>query len=155
MGHPHAHQLTERRFVLALALTGLVLVAEVVGGLWTGSLALISDAAHVFLDVFALGMSYLALRLAALPPDDRHTYGFHRMQVLTALLNGVTLLLVAFEIFRAAWNRLRHPAPVLAGPMLVVAVVGLDWGHVGVLIGLTVVWLIVARVIFDRRDLGV
>jgi cobalt-zinc-cadmium efflux system protein len=116
---------TEQRFVLSLTLTGLILIAEIVGGLWTGSLALLSDAAHVFLDIFALGMSYGALRLAALPPDDRHTYGFHRLQVLAALFNGATLLLVAFEIFREAWDRFGNPSPVLAGPMLVVAVVGL------------------------------
>ncbi len=115
----------EHRFLLSLTLTGLILVAEVAGGLWTGSLALLSDAAHVFLDLFALGMSYVALRLAALPPDDRHTYGFHRMQVLAALANGATLLLVAFEIWREAWQRFQHPAPVLAGPMLAVAVAGL------------------------------
>jgi cobalt-zinc-cadmium efflux system protein len=59
------HHHTERRFVLSLVLTGLILVAEVIGGLWTGSLALLSDAAHVFLDAFALGMSYVAIRLAA------------------------------------------------------------------------------------------
>ncbi|MCX7682979.1 MAG: cation diffusion facilitator family transporter [Anaerolineae bacterium] len=115
----------EYRLLLSLVLTGLILVAEFVGGLWTGSLALLSDAAHVFFDMFALGMSYLALRLAALPPDDRHTYGYHRWQVLAALLNGATLLLVAFEIFREAWERFQHPSPVLAGPMLAVAVVGL------------------------------
>lgn len=144
MSHTHTH-LTERRFVWSLVLTGLILAAEIAGGLWTGSLALLSDAAHVFLDVFALGLSYVALRLVALPPDDRHTYGFHRMQVLAALLNGVTLLLVAFEIFREAWARLQSPAPVLAGPMLVVAVVGL------------VVNLVVALVLreHDHDDLNV
>lgn len=123
MHHDALH--TGRRLVVSLVLTGLVLIAEVIGGLWTGSLALLSDAAHVFLDLFALGMSYLALRLAALPPSDRHTYGFHRLQVLAALLNGATLLWVAFEIFREAWARFHNPAPVLAGPMLAVASVGL------------------------------
>ena len=122
---PRNTQYIQRRFVLSLALTGLILLVEITGGLWTGSLALLSDAAHIFLDVFALGMSYIALRLAALPPDDRHTYGFHRMQVLAALVNGATLLLVAFEIFREAWERFHRPALVLAGPMLAVAVVGL------------------------------
>lgn len=115
----------ERRFILSLALTGLVLAAEVAGGLLTGSLALLSDAAHVFLDLFALGVSYGALRLAALPADDRHTYGFHRLQVLAALANGATLPIVAFGIFHEAWVRFQQPAPVLAGPMLVVAVTGL------------------------------
>ncbi len=142
----HHHTLsTEQRFVLSLILTGAIFLAEVVGGLWTRSLALLSDAAHVFLDVFALGMSYGALRLAALPPDDRYTYGFHRLQVLAALANGATLLLVAFGIFREAWERFRNPAPVLAGPMLAVAVVGLT------------VNLIVALVLrkHDHHDLNV
>jgi len=116
---------TEHRFLLSLALTGLILIAEVVGGLLTGSLALLSDAAHIFLDILALAMSYIALRVAALPPDDRHTYGFHRWQVIAALANGATLILVAFGIFREAWARFREPAPVLAGPMLAVAVAGL------------------------------
>jgi len=138
-------QRTQRRFVLSLVLTGLILVTEIAGGLWTGSLALLSDAAHVFLDAFALGMSYIALRLAALPPDDRHTYGFHRMQVLAALANGATLLLVAFEIFREAWERFRQPAPVLAGPMLAVAVVGL---------GVNLVVALVLRE-HDHHDLNV
>jgi cobalt-zinc-cadmium efflux system protein len=115
----------ERLFVLSLILTGLILVVEVVGGVWTGSLALLSDAAHVFMDVFALGLSYVALRLSSLPADDRHTYGFHRLQVLAALANGATLLLVSFEIFREAWRRFQNPAPIRAGPMLVVAVIGL------------------------------
>lgn len=141
----HSTPRTEHRLVIALILTGLILVAEVVGGLWTGSLALLSDAAHVFLDVFALGMSYLALRLAALPPDDRHTYGFHRWQVLAALLNGATLLLVAFEIFREAWARFQNPSPVLAGPMLAVAIVGL--------VGNLVVALVLRE--HDHHDLNV
>ncbi|MCX6029690.1 MAG: cation diffusion facilitator family transporter [Chloroflexi bacterium] len=136
---------TERRFILSLALTGLILTAEVAGGLWTHSLALLSDAGHVALDLLALGMSYAALRLAARPADDRHTYGFHRWQVIAALVNGATLFLVSFGIFREAWIRLREPAAVLAGPMLVVAIVGL------------VVNLLVALVLreHDHDDLNV
>ncbi|MGQ9766118.1 MAG: cation diffusion facilitator family transporter [Anaerolineae bacterium] len=115
----------EQRFIWAISLTGLIFLAEMVGGLFTGSLALLSDAAHVFLDVMALGLSYGALRLAARPADVHHTYGFHRFQVLAALVNGATLLVVAFGIFREAVERLREPVSVLAGPMLAVAVVGL------------------------------
>jgi len=115
----------EQRLLWALVLTGLILMAEIVGGFWTRSLALLSDASHVFLDFLALGMSYLALRLASLPPDDRHTYGFHRLQVLAALANGATLLLVVFGILREAWERFWNPEVVLAGPMLLVATVGL------------------------------
>jgi cobalt-zinc-cadmium efflux system protein len=123
--HQHAHTGIETRFLLSLALTGLIFLAELLGGLLTRSLALLSDAAHVFLDVFALGLSYVAIRLASLPPNDRHTYGYHRLRVLAALVNGATLLLIAFEIFREAVRRFSNPEPVLAGPMLVVAVIGL------------------------------
>lgn len=121
----HTPKLKENRFVFSLVLTGLIFLVEFIGGFWTGSLALLSDSAHVFLDAFALGLSYLAIRAAALPPNDRHTYGYHRLQVLAALANGATLLLIAVEILREAWSRFRHPAPVSAGPMLAIAVVGL------------------------------
>jgi cobalt-zinc-cadmium efflux system protein len=113
------------RFVAALALTAVILVAEIAGGLITHSLALLSDAAHVLLDMLALALSYIALRLAARPADDRHTYGYHRFEVLAALANGSLLILMAFGIFREAVRRFSEPQPVLAGPMLVVAVIGL------------------------------
>jgi cobalt-zinc-cadmium efflux system protein len=127
MSHDHhaSHVGIERRFLLSLALTGLIFLVELIGGLLTRSLALTSDAAHVFLDVFALLLSYVAIRLASLPPNDRHTYGYHRLQVLAALANGATLLLVAVEIFREAIGRFSDPESILAGPMLVVAVIGL------------------------------
>jgi cobalt-zinc-cadmium efflux system protein len=135
----------ERRFVLSIALTGLILIAEILGGLWTGSLALLSDAAHILMDILALAMSYAALRIAARPADARHTYGYHRWQVLAALANGATLLLVAFGIFREAWHRFQAPGSVLAGPMLMVAILGL------------VVNLVVALVLrdHDHNDLNV
>jgi len=120
-----SHAVKSRRFVFALSLTGLIFLVEFFGGLWTGSLALLSDSAHVFMDFFALSLSYLAIRAAQLPADDRHTYGYHRMQVLAALVNGATLLLISFEIMREAWSRLQNPQPVLAGPMLLIALVGL------------------------------
>jgi cobalt-zinc-cadmium efflux system protein len=125
MSHDHPRELKENRFIFALALTGLIFLVEFIGGYWTGSLALLSDSAHVFMDAFALGLSYLAIRAAKLPADDKHTYGFHRMQVLAALTNGAMLFLIAFEILREAWNRFQNPEPVLAGPMLVIAIIGL------------------------------
>jgi cobalt-zinc-cadmium efflux system protein len=125
MSHDHTNEIKENRFVLALALTGLIFLAEFIGGFWTHSLALLSDSAHVFMDAFALGLSYLAIRAAKLPADDKHTYGYHRMQVLAALTNGATLFLIAFEILREAWNRFQNPEAVSAGPMLVIAVIGL------------------------------
>jgi len=125
MSNDHTSEIKENRFVLALALTGLIFIVELIGGFWTHSLALLSDSAHVFMDAFALGLSYLAIRAAKLPADDKHTYGFHRMQVLAALTNGATLLLIAFEIMRQAWYRFRNPEAVQAGPMLIIAIIGL------------------------------
>lgn len=133
-----------RRLGIALGIGGGVLLAEVAGGLLTGSLALLSDAAHVFLDIFALALSYAALRLASRPPDARYTYGYHRLQVLVALVNGGTLVAVSLGIFREAWERLWEPAPVLAGPMLGVAAAGF-------LANLVMAWLLHEH---DRHDVN-
>lgn len=139
------HHTTERRLLLALGLTGLILLLEVAGGLWTHSLALLSDAAHILLDVLALALSYVAVRVSVRPADERHTYGFHRVRVLAALANGALLLLMALGIFREALLRLREPAEVLAGPMLGIAIAGL------------IVNLVVMRVLgdHDHDDLNV
>jgi cobalt-zinc-cadmium efflux system protein len=122
---PHESPATERRFLFSLVLTGAIFLAELIGGWWTGSLALLSDAAHVFLDVFALGLSYGALRISARPPDNRHTFGFHRLEVLAALINGLTLGAIAVGIFSEAWERWLTPQEVKSAPMLVIAVIGL------------------------------
>lgn len=122
---PHPRPAVERSFILSIALTTLILIAEVVGGFWTGSLALLSDAAHVFMDVFALTLSFVALRLSAMPPDDRYTYGYHRLEVLAALINGVTLGVIAIGIFWEAAARWNAPEPIKSGEMLVIAVIGL------------------------------
>lgn len=122
---PHSKPGVERRFVLSIGLTLAILAIELVGGLWTGSLALLSDAAHIFMDVFALVLSYGALRLSALPADDRHTYGWHRLEVLAALINGATLLVIALGIWREAYLRWQTPQPIRSVEMLVIAVLGL------------------------------
>lgn len=122
---PHPRPAVERSFILSIVLTSLILVAEIVGGIWTGSLALLSDAAHVFMDVFALSLSFAALRLSALPADDRHTYGYHRLEVLAALVNGVTLGVIALGIFWEAAARWGAPEPIKSVEMLIIAVIGL------------------------------
>jgi cobalt-zinc-cadmium efflux system protein len=122
---PHPRPAVERSFTLSIALTSLILLAEVAGGIWTGSLALLSDAAHVFMDVFALTLSFVALRLSALPPDDRHTYGYHRLEVLAALINGVTLGIIAIGIFWEAAARWGAPEPIKSVEMMIIAVIGL------------------------------
>ncbi len=123
--NPHPNKSIENRFILSVLLTAAIMIVEVVGGFWTGSLALLSDAGHVFMDMFALALSYIALRLSALPPDDRHTYGFHRLEVLAALINGVTLGAIAIEIFSEAWGRWQNPEPIKSVEMLVIAGIGL------------------------------
>lgn len=130
--HHHGHELSGPseggvggRLLLSVALTALICVVEVAGGLWTGSLALLSDAAHVFLDVLALAMSYGALRLAALPANARHSYGYRRAEVLAALINAVTLIVVAVGIGKEAWDRWQAPVSIHSGEMLIIAAVGL------------------------------
>lgn len=122
---PHNTPQIEHRLVLSLGFTGLIFLAEILGGFWTGSLALLSDAAHVFMDMFAIGLSYLALRLSALPADDRHTYGWHRLEVLAALLNGITLLVISAGIWYEAYRRWLEPPQVRSLEMLLIATIGL------------------------------
>ncbi len=80
-----------KRLIFAIVLTAITLVTEVIGGLWSNSLALLSDAGHVFLDLFALMLSLAAIKLAAQPPNELHSYGWHRAEVLASLINGLTV----------------------------------------------------------------
>jgi cobalt-zinc-cadmium efflux system protein len=121
----HAHQTLQHRFVLSLGISAIIFVAELAGGFWTGSLALLSDSAHVFLDFFALAFSYIALRVSTLPADDRHTFGWHRLEVFAGLANGLTLFAVTVTILYEAWQRIKSPVVVHSGEMLVIAVIGL------------------------------
>lgn len=113
------------RLVLAILLTAVTLIAEIIGGIWTNSLALLSDAAHVFLDLFALLLSLGAIRLSALPATETRTFGFHRAEVFASLINGVTIFLIAGGIFYEASGRLMQPEKVNSLPMLSIATIGL------------------------------
>jgi len=114
-----------RGFVIAIGLTAVTLVAELIGGFWTNSLALLSDAAHVFMDLFALVLSLAAIRLAKFPASDTRTYGWHRAEIFASLINGVTLLLIGIGIFEEAWQRLLAPEAVKSKEMFVIALIGL------------------------------
>lgn len=124
MNHPHDLAI-QKKFILSILLTVLILAAEIIGGIWSGSLALLSDAAHVFSDVFALGLSFFALRVSMRPPDDRHSYGWHRAEVLAALVNGVSLLVIAIGIWVEAYKRWQNPVTVRSTEMMVIAIIGL------------------------------
>ncbi len=114
-----------RSLVLALGLTSTFLVAEVVGALISGSLALLADAAHMATDAGGLALALFAIWFAARPATPAKTYGYLRAEVLAALANAVVLLLLTVYILYEAWQRLFEPPEILSVPMLVVAVVGL------------------------------
>lgn len=124
--HPHdARGATQRRLAYALGLVLLYLAAEVVGGILTGSLALLADAGHMLSDAGALGLSLFATWVARRPPTPQRTYGYYRIEILAALVNGAALLAVSVFIFVEGVKRLSDPPEVLGGAMLAVAVGGL------------------------------
>lgn len=124
-GHDHGRGEITRRLVWVLAITATFTVAEIVGGILSNSLALLADAGHMFSDVAALGLSVFAIRLARRPPTQRRTYGYARFEILAALVNGATLLVVAGLIVVEAWERVREPVSIDGVVMLSVAGLGL------------------------------
>jgi cobalt-zinc-cadmium efflux system protein len=123
-GH-HRSPSTQRRLALALGLAAVYLVAEIAGGLLTGSLALLADAGHMGSDVAALSLALFAAWVASHPADDRWTYGRSRAEILAALAQGVALVAVSLLIAFEAVERLRAPQPVAGAGMLAVATGGL------------------------------
>ncbi len=120
------HQARDRRgLMLSLTLAFAFFLVELLGGIWTNSLALISDAGHMFSDVGALGFSLVAITWAAKPPTPAKTYGYHRLEILAALINGLVLWGFTAFIFFEAYQRLQEPPVVKSGAMLIIAVVGL------------------------------
>ncbi len=122
---PHRHEANERSVGIAALLTGSFMVAEVVGGIVAGSLALLADAGHMLTDFATLALAWLGFRLTRRPADWRRTYGFDRFAVLVAFVNGITLFVLAAWIVVEAVQRLGSPVEVLGVPMLAIAVVGL------------------------------
>jgi cobalt-zinc-cadmium efflux system protein len=114
-----------KRLTLALVLAAVYMVAEVVGGLLANSLALLADAGHMLTDVAALGLSLFAIWAAQRPATPKRTYGYRRMEILAALVNGATLVAIAVLIFAEAYRRWSNPPSVKGGLMLAVACGGL------------------------------
>jgi len=129
MGHDHSHvgqvEGNEQRLLLALGLTALFMVVEIVGGVLTNSLALLSDAAHMFTDVTALAISLAAVKIGKRPVDDRRSYGYQRFEILAAAFNALLLFGAAAYILYEAWRRFLEPPQVDSGGMLGIAVIGL------------------------------
>ncbi|WP_240432540.1 cation diffusion facilitator family transporter [Rubrobacter indicoceani] len=133
--HDHSHGSTGHRALWAvLALTVAFMVVEVAGGLLTGSLALIADAGHMLSDSLALGAALFASWLAGRPATPNRSFGFKRAEILAALANGLTLVVVSVWIFYEAFGRIDAPPEVLGGPMLAVAVLGLAVNAAGAFI---------------------
>jgi cobalt-zinc-cadmium efflux system protein len=128
MHRPHLRPSSDaerRALVGALWLTALLFVVEVVGGILANSLALLSDAAHMLTDLLSLGLAGAALRLAARPATRRRTFGYYRLEILSALANGILLALFAGGILVEAWNRFQDPPAVRTDVLLPVATAGL------------------------------
>ena len=124
-GGQHHRDANSRRLWITLVLVTVYMVAEVVGGLLSNSLALLADAGHMLSDAASLGLALAAMWVARRPRTASHTYGFHRAEILAALANGVTLVVIAAFIAREAWLRLQAPPEVRGGLMLAVATGGL------------------------------
>ncbi len=118
------HEVAQNRLKLAIFLTLIILAVEVIGGFLANSLALLGDAGHVLTDLFALGLTWYAIRLAARPPTSQRTFGYHRVGIMVAFINAVTLILVVAGLALAAWHRFQHPQAVQPLTMLLAAAVG-------------------------------
>ena len=143
-GHAHRHGRAEssrKRLTIVTLLTAAYMIAEAVGGWWTGSLALFADAGHMLADVAALTLALIAVWFSARPATAGKTFGYHRLEILAAFINGIALVVIAFFIFYEAYFRWLSPTPIRGIPMTMVAAGGL------------VVNLICARLLHtDRHD---
>ncbi|MGB9716235.1 MAG: cation diffusion facilitator family transporter [Thermodesulfovibrionales bacterium] len=115
----------EKRLVLSFALTLLILFAEVIGGIISKSLALLSDAGHMLTDVFALGLSMIAMRIGKKPSDSRATFGYQRIGLLVAVINAISLIVISIFIFYESYHRFISPPKIHTSTMLFIAGIGL------------------------------
>lgn len=139
-GHDHSHTPTvtranERKVLVSFVLIFTFMLVEVVGGVLSGSLALLADAGHMFTDAVALALAYLAFRFGRRAADSKRTFGYLRFEVVAGFVNAVTLFAIVGWIVYEAWQRFQQPHAVLAGPMFAVAFVGL-------LINVLVLWIL-------------
>jgi cobalt-zinc-cadmium efflux system protein len=139
-GHEHTHGLRQqsgggkRDLLIALSITLLMMIAEVVGGLLSNSLALLSDAGHMLTDNFALLLSFFAMKFATMPATEKRTFGFYRLEILAALINGIILVVISLYIIYQAYLRMINPQRVEGMLMLIVAVIGLAANIIGAVV---------------------
>lgn len=136
--HEHLHEHLENttlasKFRLVIGMTASIFFVELMGGIFSGSLALIADSMHVLMDVFALSLTLGAIILSQLPSTETRTYGWHRLEILAAIINGLFLLGVSLFIFKKAYYRLLNPHKVEAVSMSIIASLGLVINFIGLL----------------------
>jgi cobalt-zinc-cadmium efflux system protein len=124
-GHNHTHGMAKQTLRLAFFLTIIILAAELIGGLLSNSLALLSDAGHVLTDIFALGLAWFAIAQAERPANAQKTFGYHRVGILAALINALTLILITLWILFEAVQRFQHPTKIEPLVMFISAGVGI------------------------------
>lgn len=124
----------KKSLAIVFGLTSFYLIVEVIGGLWTGSLALLADAGHMLTDVAGVGLALLAIRFAERPASPERTYGYYRVEILAALTNAVVLILISLYILYEAYQRFKNPPEVQSAGMLGVASIGLIVNIVGMYI---------------------
>ncbi len=137
MGHAHSHSPAsgnKKKLAFVFGLTLLYLIAEVIGGILTHSLALLADAGHMLTDVAGLGLALFAIKFAERPATPERTYGFYRVEILAAVINAVVLLGISLYVLYEAYGRFRNPPEVQSKAMLLVAAIGLAVNIAGFLI---------------------
>lgn len=137
MGDSYGHAASagsrnKKSLAIVFGLTSFYLIVEIVGGLWTGSLALLADAGHMLTDVAGVGLALLAIWFAEKPASEENTYGYYRVEILAALTNAVVLILISLYILYEAYERFRNSPEVQSGAMIGVTAVGLVINLIGV-----------------------
>lgn len=135
-GHDHTHGANKKTLMISFIIITGYMIIEAIGGFITNSLALLSDAGHMLSDSISLGIALLAFTLAGKAANQRKTYGYKRFEILAAVLNGVTLVLIAIYIFYEAIQRFQNPPEIASTGMLIIAIIGL-------LINILVAWIMV------------
>lgn len=139
MGDSHGHVTSaagrnKKSLAIVFGLTSFYLIVEVIGGLWTGSLALLADAGHMLTDVAGVGLALLAIWFAEKPASPERTYGYYRIEIVAALTNAVVLILISLYILYEAYERYKNPPEVQSAAMLGVAAIGLVINIIGMYI---------------------
>ncbi|SFM29357.1 cobalt-zinc-cadmium efflux system protein [Gracilibacillus orientalis] len=133
-GHDHTHGANKKVLLISFIIITLYMIAEAIGGYLTNSLALLADAGHMLSDAISLGIALLAFTLGAKVANHSNTYGYKRFEILAAVLNGLTLIIIALFIFYEAIGRFQNPPEVASTGMLIIATIGL-------LVNILVAWI--------------